>query len=331
MIRNSPLYLSGSDVDALLTPEMAKEQVREACRCHAAGDYDQPLKPYVRPLGREREAEGGRFITMPAYLGGNVHLAGVKWIAGFPGNIKKGLPRASGVLVLSSADTGLPLAIMDCATVSAMRTAAVVAVCSDQLRVPHGNKVSLLGAGPIIKATIQGLASGLRERDSISIYDLDFRRSQELADSLSSSIPVPIGAAGDAESCLDGADMVVTATTAKSSYVCRKWLDQSRLIVALSFEDCGEEVLLGADKVIVDDFDQCNREEKLIHRLVQRGVFSRERVYAELGQIVSGQLPGRTREDELIYVNPMGMAIEDIAVAAAVYRAALASGAGQRL
>jgi ornithine cyclodeaminase len=326
------LYLSESDVESLLTLAMAEKAIREALCNHADGKYQQPLKPYVRPLGRGREMEGGRFIAMPAYLGRPFHIAGIKWISGFPANVDKGVDRASGMIILNSADTGQPEAIMQCATISARRTAAVARITIDLLEPKGQYRVTVAGAGPIARALLEALLdasdSGI---ESVTIYDLRFERAQRLAAYASRLSSIPVRAVDDARDAVTGAAVLVTATTAHSAYIRRDWLAGCRLVVALSFEDCGEEMLLNADKVVVDDFDQCNREEKLLHRLVRDGRFSRDRVYAELGQIVSGIRPGREHPEELIYVNPMGMAIEDIAVAAEVHRAARLAGRGLNL
>src|SRR5262245_56992687 len=95
------LWLNDAQVARLLTPARAYQAVAAALECHARGEFEQPLKPYVRPRGREQEYAGGRFIAMPAFLGGSLQVAGMKWIAGFPANVPRGLPRASGVVVLN--------------------------------------------------------------------------------------------------------------------------------------------------------------------------------------------------------------------------------------
>src|SRR5262249_5951900 len=147
------------DCRSLLTADMAYEAVRLALACHARGNCQQPLKPYIRPLGHEREYEGGRFIAMPAYLAEPFRVAGIKWISGFPANIDRGLARASGILVLNSVETGIPLAVMDCTAVSAWRTAAVAALAFDLLAPPVPRTVGILGAGPIARAILQALVS----------------------------------------------------------------------------------------------------------------------------------------------------------------------------
>jgi ornithine cyclodeaminase len=92
--------------------------------------------------------------------------------------------------------------------------------------------------------------------------------------------------------------------------------------------DVHRDVFLGADKVVVDDWDQCNRERKLLNELVLEGAFSREQLHAELGEVVAGRRPGRERDDEIILLNPIGIAVEDVACAAEVYLRARRQGVG---
>jgi ornithine cyclodeaminase len=92
--------------------------------------------------------------------------------------------------------------------------------------------------------------------------------------------------------------------------------------------DVHRDVFLGADKVVVDDWDQCNRERKLLNELVLEGSFSREQLHAELGEVLSGRRPGREHDDEIILLHPMGIAVEDVACAAEVYVRAKRQGVG---
>jgi hypothetical protein len=123
-----------------------------------------------------------------------------------------------------------------------------------------------------------------------------------------------------------------TATAGSAGgYLQAGWLGKGWLTIAISLDDCTAEVFLSADQVIVDDFDQCCREEKLLHRLVQQGRFSPALVAATLGEVVAGIKPLSNRPETTTYVNPMGLAVEDLAVALAVYRAAVGQGVGQFL
>jgi len=317
----TPIYLTDQQVQSILTPQMAYEGVVDGLTAHAKGEFIQPLKPYIRPRGREDEYNGGRFITMPAYVGGGVQMAGVKWIAGFPANIDRGLPRASGMIIVSDVETGAPLAVMDCATVSAMRTAAIAALSIDRLAPTGQRRVGIFGAGPIARATLRALGDRNRGISEIRIYDLRRDRAEKLAAERFEGLPCDIQVGEDAEQTVRSSNVIITSTTGGKGWLPPQWMTPPWLLVALSLDDAQPEVLLGADKVICDDFDQCNREEKMFQHLVDQGRLKQEDIYAELGQVVTGDKPGR-EGDETIYVNPMGMAVEDIGVAARVYRAA---------
>jgi ornithine cyclodeaminase len=313
-----PMWLSDEQVARILTPAMAYDGVLAALSCHARGDFVQPLKPYVRPKGRDGEYDGGRYIAMPAFVGGDVRAAGVKWIGSVPKNVERGLPRASGVLVLNDVETGRPLAVMECATLSARRTAAVASVCFD-LFAPQYRRVALIGCGPINFEV--GLAFGSYERGiaEMVLCDLREERAKHLADSIAGKGLFPIEITSNPQQAVKGATVIVCATTGAKGYIQSEWVNSCKLMIPLSLEDCDPGVLLSANKIIVDDFDQCNREEKLLNRLVQQGSLSRENIYAELGQVVIRQKPGREGE-EVVYANLMGMAMEDICVAQKVYR-----------
>ncbi len=316
------LFLNDEQVAELFPPPAALQAVCSGLKLHATGCVEQPLKPYLRPGGREHEFEKGRVIYMPAYVGGEINMIGEKIIAGFPCNIDRGLPRASGLVVLNSPDTGFPLAVMECATLSARRTAAVAQICFRELAPDTRYSVGLLGAGPIASAVVDALAHepGLSE---IRIYDPRTERSEELARKKQTELGLTVSAVTRLESATAEVDCVVTATVGSKGYLTVNNCGTKKLFVALSLDDASEELFLSFDKIVVDSFDDCNREEKLLHRLVQKGAFSKERVHAEIGQILIGWKPGRRDSQETFFVNPMGMAVEDIAAAAHVYQTAI--------
>ncbi|OEU61566.1 MAG: hypothetical protein BBJ57_10265 [Desulfobacterales bacterium PC51MH44] len=153
-----PLWLNDEQVASLLDHTTAYKAVETALICHANGQYIQPLKPYVRPLGKEREREGGRYIAMPASVGRqDSYVPGIKWIASIPVNIEDGLPRASGLVVINSSVTGRVDAIMECKTLSARRTAAIATISFDHFAQNKAKIVALLGAGPINSETVDAL------------------------------------------------------------------------------------------------------------------------------------------------------------------------------
>jgi 2,3-diaminopropionate biosynthesis protein SbnB len=314
----SPEWIVDAAVDRILTHDRALKAVSDALACHANGDVVQPLKPYLRPKGRDREQESGRFIAMLAFVGGDIQAVGVKWIASMPNNINRGMPRASGLVVLNDPLTGVPIAVMECATLSARRTAAVAALSVDLLGPIGGRHVAIIGAGPINAEVVTALGSRTRGIETVYIFDPRRDRAEALK-AIAERSGLVATVCDSIESTVASANIIITATVGAKRYIQAKWLGATWLIIALSLDDFEPEVLLSAEKVICDDFEQSAREEKLLHELVRDGRFGRQQLYAELGEIVVGRKRGR-EYGERIYVNPMGMAIEDIAVAAAVYQ-----------
>lgn len=319
------LWITEERAAELATVNQAYDSIKEALKLHAAGDFDQPLKPYVRPGGRAEEFECGRLITMPAWLGGDFRVLGAKLITGFPANIGRGLPRASGLIALFDPGTGAPIALMECRAISARRTAAVASIAVDTLAVTEPLRIAVLGAGPIAHETIKSLLSRPRKIDVITLYDPHAERAAGIVRCVSPRTETPVVVAQSARECVSAANVVITATTGAKGYIQLEWLNGPWLAIALSLDDFDSEVVLSADKVVCDDFDQCNREEKLFHKLINSGALRREDVYAELGEIVAGIKRGREGQ-ERIFVNPMGMGIEDLALAHRVYQQAVRAG-----
>ncbi len=329
---NRPIWLNNKQIADLLDCESAYDAIVNALICHATGKYDQPLKPYVRPLGRKMEYRGGRYISMPAFLGGDFQMAGIKFIAGFPANVEIGLPRASGTIQLNSTQNGKTLAIMECEVISALRTAAIAMIGITYLAPSKPLRVAVIGAGPIGQSVIKALTSIHYDRVvEIRVCDTNSERIRDLKDSLRCSNLMEFRYFEKAELAVCDAEVVITATTGTKEYLEKSWLASGWLIIALSLDDATPELFLSADKVIVDDIEQSCREEKLLHRMVSSGSYRKEDIAAELGQIVFGIHPGRTNSIENIYLNPMGMAIEDIALATTVYQKAIELDAGQKL
>jgi N-[(2S)-2-amino-2-carboxyethyl]-L-glutamate dehydrogenase len=310
-------FISEAEVAERLTRAMAFDSVTAALIAHYRKNCDQPLKPYVRPGGRDSERERGRYIAMPAYVGEPVDAVGIKWIASVPANVDRMLPRASGVVILNDVTTGRPYAIIDCATLSARRTGAVAAIAFAHLGL-RGQSLSLIGCGPINREVAFALTETNLSISQLRLFDLNQERAENLRCELLCNTDISICICTSLKSCVCGSTNIITATTGAKGYIDPNWLSDCRFALPLSLDDFCSETLLAADKIVVDDFDQSNREEKLFHHIVRQGLLHREQIYAELGEIVAGVKAGRAG-DEMIYCNCMGMAVEDIAVAKAVF------------
>jgi ornithine cyclodeaminase len=310
------LWILEEQVDLVLTQDMARHAVEDALVAHAEGRVEQPLKAYLRPGGREKEFEQGRAIAMQASISDVVF--GIKWITSMPKNVEHGLSRASSVVILNSIETGFPKTLIEGATLSHRRTGAVAAVAFEHLGV-HDGVVALIGAGPVNEEVTLAL-NALGERvEQFRVFDQNPARAESFFLKMAPKVSRKISISTSLAECLSGAPNVITATTGSKAYIKPHWVHDARFLLPLSLDDFQPDTLLSAEKIVVDDFNQCNREEKLFHHMVRDGRLGREQIYAELGEIVAGAKRGRV-SCEKIYCNLMGMAVEDISVAEAVFQ-----------
>lgn len=327
------LYLSRGDLSALGGDHSQPyvDAVTHGLSLHALSDYVQPLKPYLRWPGADHIAD--RIIAMPCYLGGEQPIAGLKWVGSRQHNpFCFGLERASAVIVLNDADTNYPIAILEGGLISGMRTAAITSVAARYLARKEFTDVACIGCGPIARMQMQTLLEQFPGIAHIHLFDLSREAAVTLANALGKDYPrVSFFVADSAELAVRAAGVVVTCTITDSPYLAYDWLSPGVFISNISIMDVHKDVYEKVDKVVVDDWDQSNREKKIINQLVLEGRFSRERLHAELGEIVTGSKPGRENENEIILLNPMGMAIDDIVCARHFYHLARERGIGTQL
>ena len=323
-------YLSRSDVMALggAHSDLYMTAVEDGFRSHAAGDFVQPLKPYLRSPRASHIAD--RIIAMPAWIGGEQPMSGLKWIGSKHDNpARLGMERASAVIILNDPDTNYPVAIMEGGLISAMRTAAVTGVATRHLACNGFAEAAIIGCGPIAERQAQMLAEQFPSVKTIRLFDLKKSAAEALAARLKDQFPgTAFNIVASAEAAVRDCPVVITCTVTDTPYLAFDWLSKGTFLANVSIMDVERDVFLKVDKVVVDDWDQSNREKKVINLLVEAGDFSREQLHAELGEIVVGRKAGRENDDEIILLNPMGMAIDDIACAKAVFGLAEVKGLG---
>ncbi len=327
------LYLSRADLVALggNHSQPYVDAIRDGLAAHARGEYVQPLKPYLRWPGADHIAD--RIIAMPCYVGGHQPIAGLKWIGSRQHNPASfNMERASAVIVLNDARTNYPVALMEGGLISGMRTAAITAVATRHLARSGFTDVACIGCGPIANMQIQSLLEQFPDIATVHLFDLSPTAAETMAQRWSAQYPaVRFVQAVSAETAVRAADVVVTATVTDTPYLPFSWLKAGAFVSNVSIMDVHKDVYEKADKVIVDDWDQSNREKKIINQLVVEGRFSREELHAELGEIVIGERPGRERDDEIILLSPMGMALDDLVCARHFYHLAQANNVGTSL
>ena len=322
------LYLTDDDVRvAGADMDLALACVEEVLKLHDKGRVNLPSK-VVLDMDERRH---GRINAMPAYVGGDVHMCGIKWIAGFPNNpARYGLPRANALIVLNDADNGLPLAVMEGTRISALRTGAVTGVGARYLARPDASVAALIGAGVQSRAQLEALRSVLPVIDEVRVFDIRPEAAEAFA---TRHTDVRITVAAGPEAAVRGADVVVTATVADEPIVKADWLKAGSFFAHVgSYQEEEEAVILRADKVVVDIWEEVlHRGTPLLARMFTEGRIDGSRIWANIGEIINGRKPGREHDGERIFYSPLGLGSEDVAFAAKVYRKAVQQGIGVSL
>ena len=337
------MFLGAADVATCLSGLDPVAEVRHAFALRAAGRTVLPMEYGLRwttPSGAR-----ARSLGLPALLDGAEPTAGVKIINAGYANVASGLPRASGLVLLFDPETARVRCLMDAARISAVRTAAVSGLAEELLRGSRpAGRLTVVGAGPLAAAHLSVLLPRLPGLRRVDVLDLDPARARALAGRFAAD-PVTAGNTieGGPVSMDAGAagDIVVTVTTTETPYLERDDVRPGALVVNVSLDDVGHSLMLGADVLVVDDWGLvADDQHRLLGRLHREGLVTgphdppvdgARRVDAELADLVAGTAPGRRHDGEIVVVNPFGMAIGDLALAAAVEHRAAELGLGVAL
>ncbi|MCZ4236855.1 2,3-diaminopropionate biosynthesis protein SbnB [Staphylococcus equorum] len=319
------LYLNRSDVEQAggNHSTVYVNALTEALKAHANKDFVQPLKPYLRANGTEGHI-ADRIIAMPSHIGGQDPVSGIKWIGSKHDNpSERKIERASGVIILNDPETNYPIAVMEASLISSMRTAAVSVIAAQKLAKKGFEALTIIGCGLIGDRQLQSMLEQFDHIKQVYVFDQFEKASANFIEKWAEARPdIHFVQATTAKEAVENGEVVITCTVTDKPYIEYDWIQKGTFISNISIMDIKKDVFTQADKVLVDDWSQANREKKTINQLVLEGRFSREALHAELGELLTGAKPGRENDDEIILLNPMGMAIEDISSAYYIYKEA---------
>lgn len=326
MSHDGTLIFSRSDVERLLTLDECITAVEDAFAQHAHGKTAPP-----GVLGMH--APDGGFHIKAALLTLDRPYFAAKTNSNFAQNgARHNLPTIQGVVVLCDATNGFPLAVMDSISITALRTAAATAVAAKYLARKESAVALVCGCGIQGAMQLRALCRVLQPRQ-IHAYDQDPLKAAAFAKSLSGELGIPITTASDLGAAVAGSDIVITCTTSKRFFITHDMVSAGTFIAAVGADNPQKQEidpkLLAKHTVVVDILDQCCAIGDL-HHAIDAKVMTPADVHAELGQVVAGIKPARTRDDEIIVFDSSGTALQDVAAAAAVYRRALEHEEGTR-
>jgi ornithine cyclodeaminase/alanine dehydrogenase-like protein (mu-crystallin family) len=313
------LYLSRRDVESAgITMREIIAALEEMFREKGEGRVEMPPKPGIHP-------RPDAFIhAMPAYIPAAAS-AGMKWVSGYPQNQSRGLPYISGLLILNDADTGLPVAVMDCTWITAMRTGAASALAAKHLARLGSETLGILGCGVQGKRHVEALCEVMPLRRVLA-YDVNPRAAQAFAEGATEAFGLEVIVVETPRRAVSGADIVVTAgpiLKIPHATIRSGWLDRGSFASLVDYDSYWHpEALREVDKFCTDDLAQ-------LEYYRTRGYFQNiPPVHAELGDLVVGRKAGRESEAERTMACNLGIALDDMATAPLIFRRALDIGLG---
>lgn len=294
-------------------PELIRA-IEDAFAAYALGDAQMPAKSYI-----DLPQYNGDFRSMPAYLDADGwDAAGIKWVNVHPDNPDGfDLPTVMGTMIYSDPETAYPLAIMDGTELTMKRTGAAAAVATDHLAVEDATSMGLVGAGVQSYTQLEAI-SKIRPIEEVVISDLDEEAVADFIDYFDDEFDVRAGSISEAASC----DILSTVTPVESPIVSADAVGEHTHINAMGADaegkhEIADEVLLNA-KLVIDDHAQTTHSGE-INVPYNEGTLADDDIHGDIGDIVIGDLEGRTEDDGVTVFDSTGLAIQDVAAAHVVY------------
>lgn len=321
------LILSREDVRALVSMPDAIDLMKVAFRELSAGRAESPLRSSV-PV-----ADGAVMLLMPAFVPAEGAL-GFKMVSVFEGNRDKGLPTISAMVCLVDETTGEPSAIMNGAYLTALRTGAVSGAATDLLARPDSTHLVVIGAGA--QGVTQAAAvAAVRPIERITVVDLSEDSFQRYRDAIAQDWPDladRIETSTDS-SVLREADVICTSTTSRKPVFSDSDVQPGTHINAIgAFTPEMQELppeLVARATIVVDQVHAVLEEAGDFIKPIEAGMLDAESVTRELGQLVAGEVPGRTSDSEITLFKSVGNAVQDVTVARRAVTLARERGVGQ--
>ena len=312
--------LSAADVQASVDMATAIEAMRDAFRALADGTATVPIRLTL-------ETEHGVTLFMPAHLATS-GSAGAKVVSVNPGNTDRGLPVIQAVVLALDPETGRLLALLDGTWLTALRTGAVGGLAAALLSRGDSSTVALFGAGVQGRTQLEAVRC-VRSITDVRVVDRMGDSADALVDELSG---VSARRVDDADEAIDGADIVIAATTSNTPVFDGSKIASGTHVTGVgSFTTEMREVdtsLVMRARIVVDQREAILAEAGDIVGPISDGMVDESVISAEIGEIILGVQPGRTSTDEITFFKSVGNAVQDIAVAALVLERAEAAGRG---
>ena len=314
------LFVGGADVRRALPMSDCIEAVNRAMHALSNGAADVPLRTVM-------QLPGGRnfFGVMPGYLQDPRGL-GAKIITIFPDNEKLGLASHVGLVLLFDTQTGFPLAVMDAAQITAIRTAAASAVATRALARSDASHLAILGTGEQAVTHLESI-SMVRSLRTVRVWGRSIEKTERFAAEHSSRLSLTIEVSKTAEEAVKGADIICTVTASREPVLNGAWLARGAHVnlvgsSRLNSREADDDVVAGS-RFFVDSRTSARAEAGELRHAIDAGMVSDSHVLGEIGDVLSGKVAGRTGNHDITVYKSLGVAVQDLAAAHVVYERAV--------
>lgn len=322
------VVLSAEDVERALPMAVAIEAMRTAMARLSAGDCLVPERTHI-----DLPEHAGVTLVMPACMPSEGRMS-VKVITLYDRNPAQGLPRIQAVTLLFDATNGVPLAMLEGSTLTAIRTGAGSGVATDLLARADSRRAAIFGAGRQARTQLEAVCC-VRPIVSACVYDPDAVAADRFAREMSAKLGIAVDVAGSPAHALRDADIVCTATVSPAPVFDDADIRPGTHINAIgSYKPHVQELpaaTVARAHVVVDHRAGALTEPGDLLIPMAQGLFGPEHVALEVGEILLGRKPGRTSEDEITLYKSVGVAVQDLAAASAALARATELGIGRRV
>jgi len=308
-------FIDREEVARRLTYEVCIPIVREAMIALSRGETKQLLRTII-PL-----SEGRLFGVMPGAMS-ETGPFGAKLISVFPENFAKGVQSHQGLVILFDPESGAPVCVVHAGEVTAIRTAAASAVATDVLARRDARRLALLGYGE--QAATHARAIGkVREIESIAVWGRSAERASAFAERMHAELSMPVVAVESAREAARGADIICTVTAAVEPILKGEWVRPGTHVNVVGSGFAGPAEV-DNDLVVRSRFIADSREGVLLQgaeflRAKEAGLIGDDHIIAEIGEVLSGKIPGRRSPDEITIYKSIGHVVQDLSTAWALH------------
>jgi len=317
------IWLSESDVRAVLPMGDLIDCMETALTAFSSGHVRQPVRQVI-----EAGSGGNFFAAMPAWLAAGPAM-GAKLVTVYHANGSRGLPTHQAVVVLLDAETGALLAAMDGRYITEARTAAVSAVALRRLARQGARTLAIVGSGVQAGSHLRAF-SEVWKFDEVRCWSPTAAKLGKFAEEHPEVHP-----AASAEAAVRGADVVLLVTGSATPVVWNEWVSDGACVIGVGacrpYQREMDPLLVARGRLFVDSRAAALKEAGDLVIAIEEGHFGPNHIVAELGEVLAGRVDGRTADDEVTILKPLGQAVEDVAAAQLAYTRALATGRGVSL